>query len=144
PPVRVTAQVVFTIELAGVGKRYAESPPNAWALADVNLQVAEAEFVALMGPSGSGKSTLLHLVAGLDVPRTGGVRLVGESLAALSDDARSDLRLRHVGFVFQTFNLFANLTAEENVAWPRRMRGDPWRKARAHAATLLHEVGLDA
>ena len=140
----VTAPVVPTIELACVGKRYAESPADAWVLTNVSLQVAEAEFVALMGPSGSGKSTLLNLVAGLDVPTTGTVRLAGEPLAELSDDARSDLRLRHVGFVFQTFNLFANLTAEENVAWPRRMLGAPWREARLRAATLLHEVGLDA
>lgn len=139
----MTTAVASAIELAGVGKCYADAPSDAWALTDVSLRIAEGELAALVGPSGSGKSTLLNLVAGIDLPTTGTVILDGRALADLSDDARSDLRLRHVGFVFQAFNLFANLTAEENVAWPRRMLGASWREARAQAAILLREVGLD-
>ena len=71
-----------------------------------------------MGPSGSGKSTLLNLIAGLDTSTHGRVIVGGQELTRLSDDARSDLRLRHIGFVFQSVNLFATFTAEENVAWP--------------------------
>ncbi len=140
----MTSQVLSTIDLVGVGKCYAEGTADAWALRDVTLRVGEGEVVALVGPSGSGKSTLLNLVAGLDVPTAGTVHLAGQSLAELSDDARSDLRLRSVGFVFQAFNLLPHLTAEENVAWPHRMVGASWRDARARAAASLHEVGLPA
>src|SRR5439155_18225275 len=142
PAVRVGMTTSIGIRLERVGKRYDDGATSVDALRDVDLTVSAGEFVAVVGPSGSGKSTLLHLVAGLDRP-TGGQVVVGdEDLAALSEDARSDFRLRHVGVVFQTFNLFPTLTAEENVACPLRFLGIAWREARGRAAVVLEQVGI--
>jgi putative ABC transport system ATP-binding protein len=126
-----------------VSKRYGDGPQAVTALADVSLRINAGAFVSIMGPSGSGKSTLLNLIAGLDTPSGGRVIVCGEDLAALSDDARSLLRLRHIGFVFQSFNLFPTFTAEENVAWPLEFLGSSWREARARADTVLTHVGLN-
>jgi putative ABC transport system ATP-binding protein len=125
-----------------VSKRYGEGPQAVIALADVSLSVRTGELVAIMGPSGSGKSTLLNLIAGLDVPTGGRVMVGGEDLAALTDDARSLLRLRHVGFVFQSFNLFPTFSARENVAWPLEFLGSSWREACARAGAALQQVGI--
>jgi len=127
-----------------VSKRYGDGPQAVSALSDVSVSVDAGEFVSIMGPSGSGKSTLLNLVAGLDTPTSGRVVVGGEDLAALSDDARSLLRLRQIGFVFQGFNLFPAFSAEENVAWPLEFLGSSWRDACASAATVLGQVGLNA
>ena len=133
----------FAILLKGVHKRYGSGPQAVNALNDVSLQVAPEEFLSIMGPSGCGKSTLLNLIAGIDTPTAGRVVVAGHDLAQLSDDARSNLRLQHIGFVFQSFNLFANYTAEENVAWPLGFLGIHWREARRRAAAALAEVGLN-
>jgi len=97
----------------------------------------------VMGPSGCGKSTLLNLVAGLDTPEQGSVVLAGHDLSQLSDDERSDFRLQHVGFVFQSFNLFPTFTVEENVAWPLEFLGLRWPAARDEAHLALRQVGVD-
>jgi len=110
---------------------------------DWTLEVPAGEFLSVMGPSGSGKSTILNLVAGLDTPSSGRVIVAGEDLARLSDDARSDLRLQQIGFVFQTFNLFPSFTVEENVAWPLEFLGTRWREARHRAAAVLEQIGVD-
>lgn len=129
--------------LERVHKRYGSGPQAVEALNDVSLRVEPEEFLAIMGPSGCGKSTLLNLIAGIDTPTSGRVLVDGHDLAQLSDDARSDLRLQRIGFVFQSFNLFPTFTAEENVTWPLEFLGVHWREARQRADAALAEVGLD-
>ena len=114
-------------------------------LREINLAIEPQEFVAVTGPSGSGKTTLLGLLAGLDLPSRGVVRLDGEDLGQLSEDARARLRAEKVGFVFQTFQLLPTLTALENVLVPIELRGDrAGRDGRAdeRARHLLERVGL--
>jgi putative ABC transport system ATP-binding protein len=131
------------ILLEQVCKRYGTGPQAVDALSDVSLRVAPEEFLSIIGPSGCGKSTLLNLIAGIDTPTSGRVWVEGHELAKLSDDARSDLRLQRIGFVFQSFNLFPTFTAEENVTWPLEFLGVHWREARKRAAATLAEVGLE-
>jgi putative ABC transport system ATP-binding protein len=111
-------------------------------LRQINLAVAPQEFVAVMGPSGSGKTTLLGLLAGLDRPTRGVVRLDGQDLGPLSEDQRARLRAEKVGFVFQTFQLLPTLTALENVLVPIELRGGDASAARQRARRLLERVGL--
>ncbi|MBU6247073.1 MAG: ATP-binding cassette domain-containing protein [Xanthomonadaceae bacterium] len=109
-------------------------------LRDVSLSVREGESFAIVGASGSGKTTLLGLLAGLDLPSSGHVRLDGQALEAMDEEARADLRRRLVGFVFQSFHLLPALTAEENVMLPLELEGT--RDARARAREALDAVGL--
>ncbi|HSD77286.1 MAG TPA: ABC transporter ATP-binding protein, partial [Solirubrobacteraceae bacterium] len=99
-------------------RRYGEGEAAVDALRGVTLDVPAGQFTAVMGPSGSGKSTLMHVLAGLDRPTDGSVLLGGEDITTLSDKQLTLLRRRHIGFVFQTFNLLPTLTAEENVRLP--------------------------
>jgi putative ABC transport system ATP-binding protein len=131
------------VRLERVSKRYGDGPQAVNALLDVTLEVPIGEFVSVMGPSGCGKSTLLNLVAGLDTPTSGHVWIGDKDLALLSDDARSDLRLEHVGFVFQSFNLFPAFTALENVTWPLELSRRGGRQASERAAAALEQVGVD-
>jgi putative ABC transport system ATP-binding protein len=108
----------------------------------VTLDVAPGQFVAVIGPSGSGKSTLLGLVAGLDRPTAGSIRVDGVELAALDEDALARLRLAKIGYVFQAFHLIPTLTALENVAVPLELAGAS--DAPGQARALLEEVGLKA
>src|SRR5262245_62947138 len=110
----------YDIVLEDITKVHGHGPQAVTALRDVSLAVEPGEFVAVVGPSGSGKSTLLNLAAGLEVPTRGRVALGGEDLARRSDDARSDLRLRQIGVVFQSFNLLPTFTAAEQGTCPRR------------------------
>jgi putative ABC transport system ATP-binding protein len=106
----------------------------------VSLDVEPGQFVAITGPSGSGKSTLLGLIAGLDRPTAGSVRVDGVELASLDEDALARLRLAKIGYIFQSFHLIPTLTALENVAVPLELAGAP--EAAARASALLEEVGL--
>ncbi len=131
------------IRLERVTKQYGTGAQAVEALDEVTLQVGAGEFLSIMGPSGCGKSTLLNLIAGLDTPTSGHVFVANRDIARLSDDARSDLRLQHIGFVFQSFNLFPTFTIEENVAWPLEFLGVRWRAAKQRAAAALEQVGVD-
>jgi putative ABC transport system ATP-binding protein len=130
------------IVLRGVSRRYGRGERAVAAVRDVSFEVAAGEFVCVVGPSGSGKSTLLNLVAGLDSPDHGQVVVAGAELERLEDDARSDLRLRALGFVFQAFHLFPAFTVEENVAWPLEFQGVRWADARLRAIEMLGQVGI--
>ena len=110
-------------------------------LEDIDFTVQAGSAVAITGSSGSGKSTLLGLLAGLDVPSSGSVRLAGQDLFSLDEDGRARLRANHVGFVFQSFQLLPNLTALENVMLPLELAGQPAREA---AQAMLERVGLGA
>jgi len=130
------------LEVSGLAKTYRSGETNLTVLADIDFRLAQGESLAIVGPSGSGKTTLLGLCAGLDLPSAGGVRLLGQALEALSEDARARLRGEQVGFVFQNFQLVPTLTALENVAVPLDLLGA--RDAVAKARDLLETVGLAA
>lgn len=112
------------------------------ALKDVDLEVRRGEFLALMGPSGSGKSTLLHLVAAMDRPTSGEIEVLGSNVAAMADREMARWRNRHIGFVFQSFNLIPVLTALENVELPLKLTHLKKGERVQHAATALKLVGL--
>src|ERR1700722_15638667 len=128
------------IRVDGVTKTYqAGAQP---ALVGVSLGVAAGEVVAVMGPSGSGKSTLLNLIAGLDRPTAGTVTVAGRRVDTLGEGALARFRARHVGIIFQFFNLLDDLTVEDNVLLPAQLAGASRRQARARAAELLDRLGL--
>lgn len=129
------------IQLDQVTKRF-EGRTQVTALNAVSLTIARGEMVSIVGPSGSGKSTLLNLVGALDRPTSGDVRVDGQPLSGLSDDALTRLRRDKIGFIFQFFNLLPTLTSLENVALPLHLRG--WNRARVteRANELLSLVGL--
>jgi len=129
------------IRLDGVTKAYQASAPPA--LADVTVNVADGEVAAIMGPSGSGKSTLLNLIAGLDRPTSGTVTVAGQRIDALGESALARFRARHVGIIFQFFNLLDDLTVADNVLLPAQLAGASRRRARDRAAELLARLGLD-
>ena len=112
------------VEASELTRRYGEGEATVDALRGVNLAVQPGELVAVMGPSGSGKSTLMHLLAALDKPTSGTISIAGQDVGSLSDRAVTLLRRKHIGFVFQFFNLLPMLSAEENVALPLTIAGE--------------------
>ncbi len=128
------------IEVAALSKRVRDADGWLAILHDINFSVAQGESVAIVGASGSGKSTLLGLLAGLDTPTSGTVKLLGRSIFDDDEDQRAQWRARHVGFVFQSFQLLPNLTALENVMLPLELNqvDQPARKA----GLMLEQVGL--
>jgi putative ABC transport system ATP-binding protein len=128
------------ISVEHVSKSVTDSTGTLDILRDIDFSVPKGETVAIVGASGSGKSTLLSIVAGLDVPTRGTVRLAGQDLFALSEDDRAAWRAQKLGFVFQSFQLLGNLTALENAMLPLELAGR--RDARALATEMLKRVGL--
>jgi len=130
------------IELDQISKQF-EGTRHVTALDAVTLTIPRGEMVAIIGPSGSGKSTLLNLVGGLDRPSRGNVRVDGEALSGLSDDALTKVRRDKIGFIFQFFNLLPTLSCMENVGLPLHLRGWPRRRVDERARELLGLVQLD-
>ena len=123
-----------------VTRQYGEGESAVHALRGVSLEVPVGQFTAVMGPSGSGKSTLMHLLAGLDRPTNGRVKIGGEDITEMPDKHLTKLRRRHIGFVFQQFNLLPMLTAEENILLPLSIAGR--KPDKAAVAALIARVGL--
>lgn len=130
------------VNLEGVSKSYRRGNQTLPVLDRINLQVPEGEFLALMGPSGSGKTTLLNLIAGIDRPDAGKITVAETDVGGLSESALADWRARHVGFIFQFYNLMPVLTAFENVELPLLLTKLSKKKREEHVRTALEIVGL--
>lgn len=137
PPAPILSDAIVASQLS---KTVEDSSGPLTILHNISFSVAAGETLAIVGASGSGKSTLLSLLAGLDVPSEGQVWMCGRELFGLTEDERAAHRARHVGFVFQSFQLIAHLSALENVMLPLELRGD--RDARKKATAMLERVGL--
>ena len=130
------------IEVQRLCKTVRDATGELPILLDVSFALAQRQTAAIVGASGSGKSTLLSLIAGLDVPSSGTVRIAGQDLFAVDEDARAAIRARRLGFVFQNFQLVGGMTALENVMLPLELAGAP--RARQQASEMLARVGLAA
>jgi putative ABC transport system ATP-binding protein len=130
------------VTLRGVTKAYREGGAERVVLRGVDATIRRGELCVLMGRSGSGKSTLLNLIGGIDVPTAGEITVDGISLGRAGETTRTLFRRRHVGFVFQFFNLIPTLTVEENLRLPLELNGQPDDRAAARARALLAEIGL--
>jgi putative ABC transport system ATP-binding protein len=131
------------VEIRGLSKAYQRGGQVVPVLTDINLDISAGEFIALMGPSGSGKSTLLNLIAGIDKPSGGSLRVGGLDIVALSETELADWRAGHVGFIFQFYNLLPVLTAFENVELPLLLTHLRARERREHVHAALSMVGLE-
>src|SRR5579863_5078056 len=130
------------VELKSVNKTYRTGPIEVPALRGVSLRIAVGEFVATAGPSGSGKTTLLNIIGGLDRADAGEIWVAGQNLQRLSSSELAQLRLRRIGFVFQTYNLLPVLTALENAEFTLLLQGMPAHKRRQRVEKLFSEIGL--
>ncbi len=133
---------MLILETRNVTKSYGAGDAAVAALCGVSTSISAGEFVGIMGPSGSGKSTLLTILGGVETPTSGEVLVEGVDLASLSDDDRTKLRRRRLGFIFQSFNLLPNLSAEENVALPMELDGIARSLARRQAHEALDLVEM--
>src|SRR4029434_6352194 len=131
------------INLVQVTKHYRRDTIDIPVLDNIDLEIARGEFLALMGPSGSGKTTLLNLIAGIDKPNTGRVVIDGKDISKLSEQQLAKWRARHVGFIFQLYNLIPVLSAFENVELPLLLTNLSRKKRRDHVMTALSVVGLE-
>jgi len=131
------------VVLKDISRTYRKGKERVEVLHKLNLTIAEGDFLALMGPSGSGKTTLLNLLGGLDKPTSGTVEVGGEALHSMSSGALSKWRARHVGFIFQFYNLLPVLTAQKNVELPLLLTNLSGKERAKRAATALSIVGLE-
>jgi putative ABC transport system ATP-binding protein len=130
------------IQMSNVIKDYRLGQTTVHALKGVTLAIDSGEFVAVWGPSGSGKTTLLNLIGAVDEPTSGSLSFKGQDIAELSDNQKSDLRNKMIGFIFQSFNLIPVLSALENVMLPLQIQGIPISEAKTQALLRLNQVGL--
>jgi putative ABC transport system ATP-binding protein len=143
-PVPVVVDVPYrgpVVSADGLTRRYGEGETAVDALRGVSLEIAEGKLTAVMGPSGSGKSTLMHILAGLDTPTSGDVSIAGVPITNLSDTDLTKLRRKHIGFIFQFFNLLPMLNAQENVILPLSIAGE--KPDQKWIAELMGKVGLE-
>ncbi|MGA7617588.1 MAG: ABC transporter ATP-binding protein [Thermoanaerobaculia bacterium] len=136
----MSAEAIVTVE--GVGKAFQKGDERITVLEDLSLEISRGEFLALMGPSGSGKSTLLNLLAGLDRPTSGTITIGGERIDSMSSRELAHWRARHVGLVFQFYNLLPVLSAERNVELPLLLTSLSRAERKKHVETALEVVGL--
>jgi putative ABC transport system ATP-binding protein len=142
-PASVTAESPYTgpiLSARDLTRRYGDGETAVDALRGVSLDVPKGQLTAVMGPSGSGKSTLMHILAGLDKPTSGEVAIAGTNITKLNDTELTKLRRRHIGFVFQFFNLLPMLNAEENVVLPLSIAGE--KPEKAWVRELMAKIGL--
>ncbi|MBN2164572.1 MAG: ABC transporter ATP-binding protein [Pontiellaceae bacterium] len=130
------------IELKGISRVYGSGPTAVHALRPTDISIEEGTFVAIFGASGSGKSTMLNMLGLLDEPTSGDYLLEGRNVAKLTDTARSQIRCREIGIIFQSFNLFPHFSILENVCMPMRFAGAERKEMKERAAELLARVGL--
>jgi putative ABC transport system ATP-binding protein len=135
-------KTVNLVTLKAISKTYHLDAVGVPALNDINLEIRPRRFTVISGPSGSGKTTLLNLVGCVDRPDSGEIEVAGHAVQQLSDDALSDFRVRHIGFIFQNFNLLPVLSAYENVEYPLLLTGVPAARRKERVNTLLAAVGL--
>jgi len=139
-----TVNAPLAVEAVGLERNYSSGHATVAALAGVTLGIQRGEFVAVMGPSGSGKSTLLNIVAGLERPTGGTIRVDGEDLATLNEEALARHRSKRVGMVFQAFNLLPRFRVVENVALPLAFSGVPTAERLQRARAMLDRLGMTA
>ena len=137
------ADTAIVLEARRLTKTYGTGAAEVHALREVDVQIQRGEMVAIMGPSGSGKSTMLSLLGAVDTPTSGQVLLEGVDLATLDDKARTLIRRRRVGFIFQSFNLLPILSSIENVSLPLELDGVDTATARKRALAALEQVGME-
>jgi putative ABC transport system ATP-binding protein len=140
PPAAEAGDTQPVLAARDLTRRYGEGDTAVDALRGVSLDVRKGQLTAVMGPSGSGKSTLMHILAGLDRPTSGEVRIAGTNISELNDSDLTKLRRTHIGFVFQFFNLLPMLDAEENIVLPLSIAGE--KPDKAWVDDLLEQVGL--
>ncbi|XSG85026.1 MAG: ABC transporter ATP-binding protein [Methylohalobius sp. ZOD2] len=134
---------MIAVRLQQLGKSYLEAGRRHWIFRDLDLRIPAGEFVVLLGRSGSGKSTLLNLISGIDIPDRGEIEVWQYPISRLSERKRTLFRRRHLGFVFQQFNLIPTLTALENVLLPLELNGSAGKSARIESLALLSRLGLE-
>lgn len=133
---------MWAVEIKGISKSYLLGQCKVEALRDINIKIPSQRFTVLSGQSGSGKTTLLNLIGGIDSPDRGSMVIAGQEMSKLNDDQRSEFRARHLGFIFQNFNLIPVLSVWENVEIPLILQGISVAKRKSTITNMLENVGL--